>query len=84
MIEFSAAKRSARDNSGKVKGKDADDMEETEEQDIRFIDVPSQRSRSGSKSKRSPGSVPGSAGPRPQEYGKKPYKTVDPEEIVSV
>jgi hypothetical protein len=27
--------------------------------------------------------VPGSAGQRPQENGKKPYKTIDPEEIVS-
>lgn len=55
-----------------------------EEQDIRFTDVPSQRSKSSSKNKRSSGSVPGSAGQRPQDNGKKPYKTIDPEEIVSV
>ncbi|XP_045212349.2 protein phosphatase 1 regulatory subunit 7-like [Mercenaria mercenaria] len=80
---ISNMKRSARKSSGTVNKEGDNEREDMEEQDIRFIDVPSQRSRSGSKSKRSPGSVPGSAGQRPQENGKKPYKTIDPEEILA-
>jgi len=69
---------SSRTNDGHA---DDDDLSiDTEEQDIRFIDVPSTRSRPGSKVKRSPGSADGR---QTADNGKKPYKTIDPEEIVS-
>jgi len=58
-----------------------------EGQDIKFFNIPSQRSRPGSsKVRRSPG--PGSARSvqsdmTVSENGRKPHKTIDPEEIVS-
>ncbi|KAL4240215.1 hypothetical protein ACF0H5_001009 [Mactra antiquata] len=56
----------------------ADGGDDCGEQDIRFIDVPSQRSRSGSSK-----GHPGSAGRKQVENGKKPYKTIDPEEVLA-
>lgn len=77
----STANRSARKTSALPLEDDIDDA--LDEQDVRFIDVPSQRPRPGSMVKKSPGSVPGSAGQRSQENGKKPYKTIDPEEVLA-
>lgn len=69
--------RTQRDNeNGSAEDMTPDDCQE---QDIRFTDVPSQRSRPGSKVKKSSGPVDVIQ----TETGKKPYKSIDPEEIVS-
>lgn len=73
-------KRSAQAGSTSTRNRTPEDDVETEEQDVRFIDVPSERSRSGSKAKR----TLGSASQRAQENGKKAYKTVNPEDVVSL
>ena len=61
--------------------------EETENdmigQEINFINIPSSRSRPGSKVKKGSGSARGSVSERVPETGKKPHRTIDPEEIVS-
>lgn len=62
-------------------GDDLIDSESGEEQDVKFFDVQSQSSRASSKSTRS---KRGSASQKKQEGGRKPYKTVDPEEIVGL
>ena len=64
------------------------DSESGDEQDVRFFDVQSQSmrsSRASSSSKLSSRSKrgSGSATQRKQDGSKKPYKTIDPEEIVS-
>lgn len=73
-------KRSAQAGSTSTRNRTPEDDVETEEQDVRFIDVPAERSRSGSKAKR----TLGSASQRAQENGKKAYKTVNPEDVVSL
>ena len=62
------------------------DAASDDEQDIRFFDVQSQSLQSSrASSKLSSRSARGSATQRKQEGGgKKPYKTIDPEEIVSI
>ncbi|KAH3863239.1 hypothetical protein DPMN_026219, partial [Dreissena polymorpha] len=59
---------------------DHTDDDEPEGQEVKFFDVPSQRSRPGSHVKQSPNT--------PEDYhngenGKKTYKTIDPEEILA-